>query len=113
MYYLSIFLKSIIHITTFIVLQGKAKSKMIISKATKEDETVPSTCHVTDGNGCSEVNGDLDTKLESAEVPEENGVDKKFDSDERPLKKAKSVDEENCSSAKANNGGLAFIPIVH
>jgi tRNA-dihydrouridine synthase 3 len=93
-------------------LMGKAKSKMIISKATKEDETVPSTCHVTDGNGCSEVNGDLDTKLESAEVPEENGVDKKFDSDERPLKKAKSVDEENCSSAKANNGDVPFMEKV-
>ena len=94
------------------MLQGKAKSKTKIVEEKEEDETVPGTCHVTDGNGVSEVNGDLDTKLESAEVPEEDDLDIKVGSDEPPMKKPKSVLEENGSSAKANNGGLAFISIV-
>lgn len=89
----------------------KSKTKIVEEK--EEDETVPGTCHVTtDGNGVSEVNGDLDTKLESAEVPEEDDLDIKIGSDEPPMKKPKSVIEENGSSAKASNGGLAFISIV-
>lgn len=72
----------------------------------KDDETVvTSACHVADGNGCSEVNKVPDAKLD--------GVDGTIESDEQPPKKLKSVIDENCSSAEANNGGLAFIPIVH
>lgn len=93
-------------------LLGKAKSKTKIVEEKEEDETVPGTCHVTDGNGVSEVNGDLDTKLESAEVPEEDDLDIKVGSDEPPMKKPKSVIEENGNSAKANNGDVTFMEKV-
>lgn len=77
-----------------------------------DDETVPST-HMTDGNGCSEVNNDLDAKLESAELHKEGAIDDTVASDEQPLKKQKSVISEYCSPPEANNGGLALISIVH
>lgn len=86
-------------------MQVKAKSKIKVLENEKVDETVTSACHVTDGNGCSEANGVPDTKLD--------GVAGTIESHEQPLKKQKSVIDENCSSAEANNGGLAFIPIVH
>jgi tRNA-dihydrouridine synthase 3 len=88
-----------------VFLQVKVKPKIKVLEDEKDDETVTSTCHVTDGNGCSEANKVPDTKLDC--------VDGTIESDEQPLKKLKSVVDENCSSAEANNGGLAFIPIVH
>jgi hypothetical protein len=86
-------------------LQVKAKSKIKVLKNEKVDETLTSACPVADGNGCSEVNGVPDTKLD--------GVAGTTESHEQPLKKLKSVIDENCSSAEANSGGLALIPIVH
>ncbi|XP_062177493.1 tRNA-dihydrouridine(47) synthase [NAD(P)(+)]-like [Alnus glutinosa] len=74
----------------------KVKPKIKVLEDEKDDETVTSTCHVTDGNGCSEANKVPDTKLDC--------VDGTIESDEQPLKKLKSVVDENCSSAEANNG---------
>ncbi|XP_041010944.1 tRNA-dihydrouridine(47) synthase [NAD(P)(+)]-like isoform X1 [Juglans microcarpa x Juglans regia] len=89
-------------------LLGKAKSKMKILEVEKDDETVPSTCHETDENGCSAVNNESDAKLDSVDVPGEDGVDGTLETDEQPPKKQKSVICENFSSAEAKNGDMIF-----
>lgn len=86
-----------------LLVKGRSKIKMLGDE--KDDETVvTSACHVADGNGCSEVNKVPDAKLD--------GVDGTIESDEQPPKKLKSVIDENCSSAEANNGDVTSMEKV-
>lgn len=76
----------------------------------KDDQVVSNNCHVTNGNGCTELPNNSDDKMElAAEIREENGVDETFSLDEsRPSKKPRSVIEEEILSGEVDDGGIAL-----
>ncbi|CAK9142098.1 unnamed protein product [Ilex paraguariensis] len=71
------------------------------------DQTLMNGSHATADNGCSEQAGNLINKAEcSPKVPEEDdNIDGAFIGDDlRPLKKAKTPDDDSCFPSKVNNG---------
>ncbi|KAH9696650.1 tRNA-dihydrouridine(47) synthase (NAD(P)(+))-like [Citrus sinensis] len=82
-------------------LLGPAKSKMKVMEDKEQEGVVDSNnSHATNGNGCMKGTGDsVDESECSPCVPEENNI-----VNDRPLKKAKSENVENCCSVEGDNG---------
>ena len=88
-------------------MQGPAKSKKTPEADNgEESQTVSNGSHVTNENGCGEINTHpaVENKC-GPEVPEKveesNGAD-----DPRPLKRGKPLANETCDSIKETNGQL-------